>query len=108
MNLPNQVDLFSLVGDFCILNFSPPRFAYFAFSLFIGSSLFCVYLKASSPNVNFVRASHGEQLGKSYTWCTVSLSKKVIQLMRLILRSCEYGSQIKKLFIACGEIGEKL
>jgi hypothetical protein len=36
-----------------ILNFSLSRFAFFAFLFFIGSSLFCVYLEASSLDVDF-------------------------------------------------------
>ena len=54
MNVTNQRHKknFTLHG-FCILNFLLPHFAFFAFSLFIGSSLFCIYLEDSNLDVGF-------------------------------------------------------
>jgi hypothetical protein len=40
------------------LNFSPPLYAFFAFSLFIGFSLFCDYLKSSSLDIGFSLIYH--------------------------------------------------
>ena len=43
---------------FRILNFLTPNFTFFAFSLFIGSSLLCIYLKASSLDFDFSLVFH--------------------------------------------------
>ena len=61
MNLPNRFH-----ESFCtlwvsysqVLNFLPPRFTFFAFSLLIGSSLVCAYLEASSLEVKFSLVFH--------------------------------------------------
>ena len=41
-----------------LLNFLTPRFTFFAFLLFIGSSLLCVYLEASSLDFDFSLVFH--------------------------------------------------
>ena len=51
------MSLFTLRGHH-ILNYLHPWFAFFAFSLFIGSALFNVYLESSSLDIKFSLVFH--------------------------------------------------
>ena len=58
MVIPNQLHKSFCTLWFHILNFSLPHFVFFAFSLFIGSSLICVDLKTLSLDINFPLVFH--------------------------------------------------
>ena len=102
MNLSNQFHK-NIFGS---VNFSPPHFTFFAFLLFIGSSLFCVDLEASSLDVDFGRASRGERLGKFYT-CTILCEIELYSSWNWFFWNFEHEYQIMKLFTTCNAIGWK-
>ena len=94
MNLPHQFP-----KSFCtlwvlysqLLNFLPPRFSFFAFLLFIGSSLGCVYQEPLTSKSNFL-----------WPFITISQSQKLV--VSVLLWSLIIVHQSKQQKIQCSGV----